>query len=119
MSSNSETNQEGGKRNPRRRSASPKPTKRAASPKRKAVRKTKKGGECGCNKQGGDDQKDDKDQNQDGGKKRKTVAKKGAKRPPNKWILALKEFNKGKKNWEVPKKGSASYAEVRKIMAKL
>jgi hypothetical protein len=33
----------------------------------------------------------------------------------NKWIEALKIYNKGKK-WSVPKKGSAEYVEVKKIM---
>ena len=114
MPCNNVENQSGGKRVTRRRSSSPKPVKRAASPKRKTVKR--RGGECGCDKANDNVANV---QNQEGGKKKKSVKKTGAKRPPNKWILALKEFNKGKKNWEVPKKGTSAYDEVRKIMAKL
>lgn len=37
----------------------------------------------------------------------------------NNYILALKEFNKNKPKWCVPKKGSADYQKVMKIKAKL
>jgi hypothetical protein len=42
-----------------------------------------------------------------------------AKRAPSKWILALKEFNKGSSTYTVPKKGTKEYDEVKKIMASL
>jgi predicted RNA methylase len=38
---------------------------------------------------------------------------------PSVWILALKEFNKGKGEWCVPRKGSPEYDEIKKIMDKL
>jgi hypothetical protein len=38
---------------------------------------------------------------------------------PNNYILALKEFNKDKPKWSVPKKDSPDYAKVMKIKAKL
>lgn len=38
---------------------------------------------------------------------------------PSVWILALKEFNKGKGEWCVPRKGSPEYNEIKKIMDKL
>ncbi len=41
------------------------------------------------------------------------------KTKPNKWIRALKIFNKGKPKYIVPKKGTKEYKEVRKIMEKL
>jgi hypothetical protein len=41
------------------------------------------------------------------------------KRAPSKWIVALKEYNKGKSGYTVPKKGTKEYDEVRKIMSKL
>lgn len=112
MACSNEVNQEGGKKKRcRARSSSPKPVKRASSPKRKTVKR--RGGECPCAAN-----KNEQTVSQDGGKKsaKKTSSK---KRPANKWILALKEFNKGKKNWEVPKKGTSAYEDVRKIMAKL
>lgn len=34
----------------------------------------------------------------------------------NKWIEALKIFNKGKVEWCVPKKGTTAYNEVQRIM---
>ena len=34
----------------------------------------------------------------------------------NNWIKALKIFNKEKGIWQVPKKGSKEYNEVKKIM---
>jgi hypothetical protein len=35
------------------------------------------------------------------------------------WIKALKEWNKNKPSWCVPKKGSADYREVRAIMDRM
>ena len=37
----------------------------------------------------------------------------------NKWLRALKIFNKGRKKWIVPKKGTPEYKKVKQIMAKL
>jgi len=34
----------------------------------------------------------------------------------NSWVVALKEFNKNKSIWCIPKKGTKEYNEVRKIM---
>ena len=34
----------------------------------------------------------------------------------NKWITALKQWNKGKSKWCVPRKGSTSHKEVLNIM---
>lgn len=34
------------------------------------------------------------------------------------WIQALKIFNKGKKKWTIPKKGTEDYKKVKAIMAK-
>ena len=62
---------------------------------------------------------DDNVQTEGGKKSKKTTTKKtGAKRPPNAWMKALKDFNKGKKTWTIPKKGTSDYAEVRSLMAK-
>ena len=36
----------------------------------------------------------------------------------NSWLVALKEYNKNKNKWCIPKKGSKEYDEVRKIMDK-
>lgn len=36
----------------------------------------------------------------------------------NKWITSLKEWNKDKPNWCVPKKGSKDYDEIKKMMNK-
>ena len=36
----------------------------------------------------------------------------------NKWITALKSFNKDKPEWTVPKKGTKGYEQVKKIMNK-
>jgi hypothetical protein len=38
---------------------------------------------------------------------------------PNKWIRALKIFNKNKPKWVVPKKGTKEHKQVKKIMATL
>ncbi|ARF12319.1 hypothetical protein Klosneuvirus_4_134 [Klosneuvirus KNV1] len=51
---------------------------------------------------------------------RKSRKSQGSKKGhPNKWITALKRFNKGKSTYTVPKKGSADYNAVKKIMASL
>ena len=34
----------------------------------------------------------------------------------NKWITALKAFNRDKTEWCVPKKGTKGYEQVKKIM---
>ena len=34
------------------------------------------------------------------------------------WIQALKIWNKGKKKWSIPKKGTKGHAEVKAIMKK-
>lgn len=36
---------------------------------------------------------------------------------PNSWIKALKIWNKGKKKYIIPKKGTKEYMEVKKIQA--
>lgn len=41
------------------------------------------------------------------------------KRPLNNWLLALKEFNKNKDRYIVPKKGSADYKKVMRIKNRL
>ena len=41
------------------------------------------------------------------------------KRKPNAYILALKEFNKGKSMWCIPKKGSEDHKEVTRLKEKL
>ena len=38
---------------------------------------------------------------------------------PNVWIQALKKYNEGKKKYTVPKKGTAEYNKVKKIMEKM
>ncbi len=38
------------------------------------------------------------------------------KKTPSAWSNALKEFNKGKQNWSIPKKGTADYDAVKAIM---
>ena len=38
---------------------------------------------------------------------------------PNLWIQALKKYNEGKKKYIVPKKGTAEYTAVKKIMEKM
>jgi len=35
---------------------------------------------------------------------------------PNKWVQALKEYNKGKSEWCIPKKGGKEYQDIKKIM---
>ena len=41
------------------------------------------------------------------------------KRKPNAYILALKEFNKGKSMWCIPKKGSEDHKEVTRMKEKI
>lgn len=41
------------------------------------------------------------------------------KRKPNAYILALKEFNKGKTMWCIPKKGSEDHKEVTRLKEKI
>lgn len=41
------------------------------------------------------------------------------KRKPNAYILALKEFNKGKMMWCIPKKGSEDHKEVTRMKEKI
>jgi len=50
---------------------------------------------------------------------RKSRKSRKSRRAPNKWIIALKRFNKGKAKYVVPKKGSADYRAVKKIMDSL
>lgn len=45
----------------------------------------------------------------------KTTTGGASKRPLNKWMKALKEFNKDKKTWTIPKKGSEDYKKVKKM----
>lgn len=40
-------------------------------------------------------------------------------RPPSKWIIALKEYNKDKDVYHIPKKGTIEYNLVKAIMEKL
>ena len=40
-------------------------------------------------------------------------------RKPSAWLLALKEFNKGKPVYHIPKVGSNEHNEVKKIQARL
>lgn len=37
----------------------------------------------------------------------------------SKWLSALKEYNKGKERYIIPKKGTGEYDEVRKMMESL
>ncbi len=41
---------------------------------------------------------------------------KARKKTASAWTNALKEFNKGKQNWSIPKKGTADYDAVKAIM---
>lgn len=34
------------------------------------------------------------------------------------WLEALKEYNKNKTKWEIPKKGTKEYMEVKRLMGK-
>lgn len=38
------------------------------------------------------------------------------KQMPNTWITALKEWNRGKQNWCIPRKTSSDYSQVKDIM---
>ena len=49
------------------------------------------------------------------GGKIKTKRKTGS----NKWLQALKLYNKGKKEWMIPRKGTSEYTEVKRIQASL
>jgi len=42
----------------------------------------------------------------------------GEKRKPNAYIMALKEFNKGKSMWCIPKKGTEDHKEVTRLKEK-
>jgi hypothetical protein len=48
-----------------------------------------------------------------------SVKKPATTRRTNAWILALKEFNKDKTSWCVPRSGSPEYLEVKKIQEKM
>ena len=37
-------------------------------------------------------------------------------RKPSAWLQALKAYNAGKSSWAMPRKGTAEYEEVRKLM---
>jgi hypothetical protein len=37
----------------------------------------------------------------------------------NEWVKSLVEYNKNKKNWSVPKRGTKEYQKVKKIYDKL
>lgn len=94
---------------------------------------TKKGGySCGdkmdggkkkrVTKKGGEGTQPQVESTEGGAKRRKKAT--GAKRPPNAWMKALQQWNKSrgfvkgsdKVKYEIPKKGTTAYNEVRKLM---